>query len=131
MKSLSPIVVVFRKNEKNIDTNLMSVSLDSSKNRWLIGRDKFADIIVADPFISRKHCTIVQCRDVNDVYYGIVDGLLGEQIGSVYGIWKHNCKIKSTLLQHNDEIQIAPSVFIRFIWEKEDGDDESYKKTLS
>lgn len=95
----------------------IAVVLDDSigQCRWLVGRDSTCDIVIPNRYISRKHCTIVKIQNVfGDIVYGVVDGLLGEQSGSRYGIWKHGEKVTSAILKHNDIITIAPTITLKF-----------------
>ena len=65
---------------------------------WLvIGRGRGADVMLAEPTISRAHCAL-----------GFeVDGFFVQDLGSTNGTWVNGARHKRATLKNQDEIQMG------------------------
>jgi len=86
----------------------------SEKNRWVIGRDRYCDIILFDPCISRKHCTVFYILEDDFIVWKICDGLLGVRDGSKFGLWKSGKKVILCKLSSGDCFMISPTTQLIF-----------------
>lgn len=115
MISCEAKVIVYESTETSELLWTTTIALEHDQTMWVVGRSSDCNIVINNRYISRKHCTIVKVTNVfGDIVFGIVDGLLGEQDGSKYGIWKNGSKVVSAILKHNDIIQIAPNIYLKF-----------------
>lgn len=94
-----------------------------AKKIYTIRRSSKCDLVIADPYVSRLHCTIATISRYSEVVlrdkncrHVLFDGFLGKK-NSSFGVWLEGKKQEVICLTDKCIIQISPKTKLQYIYE--------------